>query len=109
MKDLENLALLKELRVRYGVHIGEKSLKLLGVYLSGYVHAQLDLIPDFLKSQDLGWFEFERFISDRYNPKKLTLNSFSLIRMQCESDEEAFDMFYELLDEFLAMEKKDDD
>ena len=112
MNVLKNLALLQMIRLRPGMFIKEKSLSLLDAYLGGYNHALSDIemskLPVCDKELLHSWDEFEWFIHDRYQIFSY-YDAIGIIRLQCDDDEKAFDMFYELLDEFLAMEKKDDD
>jgi hypothetical protein len=85
-----------------------KSLELLRTYIDGYMAMQYELDDNYRGTFALNGFQ--EFIQKKYE-KKYELRAFShswdrIIDFYSLSDEEAFDTFYKLLDEFLG-ERKD--
>jgi hypothetical protein len=83
------------------MYLGKKSLELLQIFLAGYSHAitEINYRNGFEACHKS--YDFQQFIMTRYNIYSY-YNAYGIIRLQCSSDEEAFDMFFKLLDEFLA-------
>lgn len=91
------IKVLEELRSRYNVIIGKKSLERLVSFVWGYIHCMYDngiKLNGFLPG-------FQQYIEDRYNIHT-DHNWSSIIQFFSNSDAEAFDLFYQLLDDFLA-------
>lgn len=93
MKTIENAMLkIKENPKKY---IGQKSLERLDLFIFGYMISQLDLDGTYSN-----WLsEFSDFTEKKYN-MYYNLRYSQIIRLFSASDEHAFDVFYELLDEF---------
>lgn len=92
------LNLLYQIKEKPGAFLGRKTLDGLSETLSGYI----------LGIYDCGCGDFRRFPNDFLCFVQKTYNEYgcayywdSIIRMNCDSDEEAFDKFYELLECFL--------
>ena len=87
--------LLNDMRIRPGVYFGKKSLDRLTAFLSGYmccVHERDGGSTVYLPG-------FQEFVSERYNIKSAQHWS-NIITFFSSTEEDAFDLFYELLDEF---------
>ncbi|WP_139996541.1 hypothetical protein [Paenibacillus paridis] len=87
---------IQQMRQRPGMYIGKKSLLLLHAYLNGYIayHNEINKEPNcfFLA-------EFQEYIQRRFN--LYTTHSWADIIISFSlNDEEAFDRFYQLLDDF---------
>jgi len=90
-----------EIRQRPGLYLGHKSLVALRHYLNGYIDG-INLNNDgVLESFYPG---FQEFIQDRYHITS-THGWAEIIIFYSQSDEKAFDRFYELLNEFLEKTK----
>ena len=92
------LNLLYRIKEKPGLFLGEKTLDGLSETLSGYILGIYEC--------DCGDFhsfpnDFLSFVQKTYNEYSCAYNWDSIIRMNCNSDEEAFDKFYELLEVFL--------
>ena len=93
----ENISkLLADMKRRPGVYFGKKSLERLATFLSGYMCCVSE--RDGVTSEYLPGFQ--EFIAERYNIRSAHHWS-EIIRFFCTTDEEAFDEFYKLLDEFI--------
>lgn len=99
MKKILNL--LQILKIKYGMFIGKKSLERLVAYIGGYEHCLIERGEN-ISGLRMGFLPgFQEYIENRYNIH--TDHHWSnIIQFFCNSDEEAFDTFYKLLDEFLA-------
>ncbi|MNG06647.1 hypothetical protein D3C84_899030 [compost metagenome] len=89
---------LQQIKQKPALYLGKKSLPLLQAYLNGYVAHHNDT------SGEENYFflpELRDYISDHYNIN--TTHSWSdLITFFSTNDNDAFDKFYELLDDFFA-------
>lgn len=101
MEYIDNL--LREIKERYGVYIGRKSVHILSVFLSGYVCAVYELTGD--ENVLLFNSQFQTFV-ERKNGLVLNTKHWSKIIALNRSDEEAFDLFYELYEEYKGIEKQ---
>jgi len=96
MKTLKN-ALLK-IKENPDKYIGEKSIKKLNVFICGYVLSQSD--ENGKPPEELpGFYEF---IQKKYNTM-IARSWAEIILFHSISDEQAFDEFYSVLDEFYEM------
>ncbi|MEK8130471.1 hypothetical protein WMW72_21415 [Paenibacillus filicis] len=89
---------IQEVKQRPGMYIGKKSLHLLQAYLNGYIayHNEVNKEPNYFFLS-----EFQGYIQRRYNIN--TTHSWAeLITFFSSNDNDAFDRFYELLDDFFA-------
>ena len=115
--------MLQQIRKRPGLFLEKPSLIALDNFWSGY--AQRDAIEVWQQKTGKDYFEnydeairtniskmygddysyfldgFDEFVHSYYDHKMTTLNGTGLISKKSNSDEEAFDKFFELLDEFL--------
>ena len=92
--------LLEDMRKRPGVYFGKKSLDRLATFLSGYRCCVLE--RDGEAPSDLPGFQ--EFVAERYNIQSAHHWS-DIIQFYCSTEEEAFDTFFELIDEFYNTEK----
>jgi len=92
-KDVKKL--LSDMKNRPGVYFGKKSLDRLSTFLSGYICCVSE------RDGEIGEYlpGFQEFISERYNIRS-THHWSEIIQFYCSTEEEAFDEFYKLLDEF---------
>ena len=117
--------LLQEIRKRPGIYLGVKSLSALGRFMNGYtfrVSAEtwmkktgLDFTANYddfnnslhltRDSDSFDWSEFDQFIFAHYNVEMGAKNSQRIILENSQSEDEAFDKFYELLDLYLDVQR----
>ena len=92
--------ILQKIRKMPGIYIGIKNIDYLLHCINGYKYRIMDESPNHQWSQDCldGFFEF---VVSFYNTKAGTLNWNSIILQNTDSQEEAFDKFFELFDVFL--------
>lgn len=93
--------ILKEIGDKPKQFLGRKSLELLNAFLNGYVICQYEtygVMNDYLT-------DFEDYIKQKHS-LNTDHNCFSIIRFFCSSDEEAFDEFYQLLDDFYNLKNE---
>ena len=115
--------MLQKIRERPGLFMGKKSLEALTHFWSGYDYR--GWVENWEKTTGRGFFEnyeeaqrsstgcepreqhfmygFEAFVHEYYDCMITTNNAMGLILEKSNSDEEAFDKFFELLDEFLTL------
>jgi len=113
--------MLQEIRKRPGLFLGKVSLEALDHFLFGYDMREWayryknqtgkEFFENFdeanktpLDNDELDCSnpdDFNNFVHSHYNHKMSTLNEFSLLSRKCNSDEEAFFKYFELLDQFL--------
>ncbi|MCL2512690.1 MAG: hypothetical protein FWF08_02210 [Oscillospiraceae bacterium] len=91
--------LLQEIRKKYGMFFGCKSLRRLLDFINGYIECICD--RDGVHPEYLG-MDFLVYIADLYNVSENKHWS-SIIISNSKSDEEAFDKFYEHMEEFLKL------
>jgi hypothetical protein len=107
--DLENSFRrhLELIRRRPEVMIGKKSIRMLDMYLLGFIQcAEMNSIKhpfvDFPEFK-----EFDYFIKEKLDSVTSTLNGAYLLYCHYQEDEEkAFNAYFELLDEFVEIKKK---
>ncbi|MFB9275597.1 hypothetical protein [Cohnella cellulosilytica] len=89
---------IQQIRQNPIIHLGKRSLHLLKAYLDGYIeyHNEISDKPDYFFLP-----KFQEFVQERYNIST-THNWVSLISFYSSSEENAFDNFYKLLDEFFS-------
>lgn len=92
--------MLYEIKDRPGVHIGKKSLERLAMYLTGYVSCMVEM------TNEITYFliELQDYVSNYY---EIDSDQYwvDIIRFYTLSEDEAYDKFYELLDEFIKSKK----
>jgi hypothetical protein len=93
--------LFENIRKRPEMWIDKKSPISLSTFIGGILFAEnLYQVP---KEKCLSGFDFEsfeRWVENKYNPRKLTFNSRYLAVHLCESEEEAFYKWFEWYDAF---------
>lgn len=84
------------------IHIGRKSVILLRAYIDGYIAREMELNSEFTTI----FFEFYDFVRSYY---KMAPNHHwdRILFAYSSTDEDAFDLFYSYLDEFLESRKID--
>jgi len=88
--------LLDDLRMRPEVFFGEKTTTSLQDFLSGFMWGAfaLDGVPlDFIEG-------FQNFLERKYSTD--TKDWYKIIKSVCETEEEVFDKFFELIDDFVG-------
>ena len=115
--------LLQKIREKPGLFLGKKSLEALTHFWDGYGYR--NFIESWENTTGRDFFEnyeearqsnvgcepreqhflygFDAFVHEYYNCEMSTLNGTGLISKNSNSEEEAFDKFFELLDEFLKL------
>jgi hypothetical protein len=89
---------IQTIKQRPGLYLGKKSLHLLQAYLNGY----LDYYNETNEPNYFFLPEFREYIQQRYNINTPSLNWTDIIILHAESEADAFDKFFQLLDEFFA-------
>lgn len=92
--DSRLIELLKNIKKRPGIYLGRKSLLFLQHFFYGYQNCLYDLEGEFYHLTG-----FQEYIEDIYDIHGFN-NWASIIQLNCTTDEEAFDKFYQHLDEF---------
>lgn len=90
--------LVQKIKKKPEVFLGKKSLHLLRAYLDGYIDYHNE------KNNEFNRFflpKFQDYVEQRYNISK-SHSWVSLITFYSNSEEEAFDNFYLILDEFFS-------
>jgi len=116
--------MLQQIRKRPGLFIGVKSLTALGHYLRGYtfrIKTELWMKNTGANfSDDYDFFsstthfarysdcldKFDMFVYTHYNVKMGAKSGNTVILENCQSEEEAFNKFYELLDAYFDEQRK---
>ena len=96
-------ALLAAIRTQPGIFLGHRTISGLHLWLSGIRFAED--YQGLLLADQIGGFEFEgfeRWIESRHNPRRLSLNSFSLAAQLAGSEASGFDQWYSWYDEFTS-------
>ena len=118
--------LLKEIRKMPALWLGEKSLKLLVQFWDGYSfrehmevwekHTGRNFFENFdeaIYSRILephgpySMHEFNKFVHSYYDEEATTISGVRMISQNSNSEEEAFDKFLELYDEFMKLKASD--
>ena len=100
MEDLKEILL--KIKDNSGKYIGETSLNRLDHFILGYTLSQLDEM-----GTSSGWLKkFQDFVQQKYNVS-YSFRFSKIIRYFSTSDDDAFYLFYELLDEFIAKSNKE--
>lgn len=88
--------LLMDIKKRPGVYLGQKSLTLLDAFLGGYIFRLREE-----GNPDAELRDFQNYIANRFNIRS-THSWAHIIRFYSSSEADAFDRFYELLNDFLS-------
>jgi len=91
---------LYDIKARYNIYIGGKSLVFLKAFIDGYIDRECELNPNFQSS----FFHFGNFVASHYGGKHQNENWERIITAYTLSEEMAFEKFYEFLDNFLENE-----
>lgn len=103
MKTLKDT--LKNIKQNPNKYIGKKSMESLKCFIDGYLICQMQ---EDTRSYP-GWPEkFMFYLQEKYDEKRC-IGVASIIRQITLSDQEAFDKYYELLEEFFIMSGKGDE
>jgi hypothetical protein len=94
-------SLFGQVRRRPGMWLGSTSLTALenligGIGLAEYLYD----VPEDKRLVGFSFEGFERWVADRFNPERLSLNSFSLARRATDSEERAFYEWFAWYDQF---------
>jgi len=91
----------EQIRARPAMWMGCKSLTALENLLGGISLAEYFYdIPEDRVFTGFDFEAFEKWADDRFNPSRLSNNSFSMARLLSENEEQAFDKWLEWYDEF---------
>ncbi len=90
--------LLGHIRRRPGLYIGERSIHRLDAFLDGY-DAGLGHVG-FILRDDIDFPRFNDWVAHRLGFSNSTSGCANMLRTKFASDEEAFEQFFVLLDEF---------
>lgn len=96
--DLRNknfLEALAEIKARPRLWLTANNLICLESFISGWVIGRCDSF-----AQEL-LHDFDRYVAHYFEYHQTTMNSFSVIRAQCEPEEDSLTMFYELFECYL--------
>jgi hypothetical protein len=96
-------ALLAAIRARPGMFLGRTTVRGLHLFLCGVGFAED--FHDLPAAARIGGFDadgFERWVEQRYNPRRLSLNSFVLAEHLAGSEVAGFDQWFAWYDEFAA-------
>lgn len=95
---MKKMRVLEEIRKRPGLYLGKKSLYLLKAYINGYTYG----INEYNEEKTYNYFlDFQSYVENRLSISKTPYGWDRIINSLCESEEEAFDKFFELYDEFM--------
>lgn len=97
--------LLEKIRVRPGIYIGRASAHDLFMFLVGYQTARHELGIELTPAELEFYDEFQPWLQERM--KISTSNSWAaMIQLQCVNEKEAFECFFELLNEFWQRDRQ---
>jgi len=91
---------LYDIKERYNIYIGGKSLIFLKAFMDGYIDREYELNPNFQSS----FFHFGNFVISYYGGNHRSENWERIITAYTLNEEAAFEKFYEFLDDFLENE-----
>ena len=105
-RQMESLfKLLYKIKEKPVLHLGNRrNLALLRAYINGYLTRQWEIDENFRGTFSLNGFQ--EFVQKRYGIHAFSHSWDMIIDFYSVSDEEAFNTFYQLLDEFLGEEKE---
>lgn len=96
--------ILQKIKTRPGMYIGSSSLNNLFMFLAGYKTAKLELGISPTTAELEFYREFQPWLQKRFQVQ--TVNSWAdIIRGKNQDEQEAFEDFFKLIDEFLAQKK----
>lgn len=94
-------AILSEIRRRPVMYIERKSTRYLRCFLTGFECAEhfYDIEPN-SRSRGLDWVAFESWVENKYNPRRLTVQSFGMAEIIAGDEERGLDLWFQWYDEF---------
>jgi len=116
--------MLEKIREMPGLYLGKKSLEALFYFWNGYswgsdVEAwermtNLNFFDNYeeavrcmsIRHSSTDWSEFNKYVHTHYNQNVGAMGATMLILENSNSDEDAFDTFFELLDDFMSKNGK---
>ncbi|MBQ8216166.1 MAG: hypothetical protein IJZ33_07890 [Clostridia bacterium] len=90
---------LKRVQAHPAVYLGKKDLRALSFSLAGYEEALLDLTG----RRVLFNTKFQRFVEQKYEEEYRNTSHWSAFLLKNRSEEDAFDLFFDLWAEFLRL------
>lgn len=92
---------LEEIRIRPAVWFGRKSLLAFEAFMQGFwvAESMYELKPED-KLCGFDWMDFEEWVDQKYNVKRLSVRSLHLAGLSAESDEDGFDRWFAMYDEY---------
>lgn len=87
-----------EIKKRPELYINKKSLKYLRMYISGYLQRQYEIDNSYRTPFD----GFSSYVNEKYNYGSNALDWERILHFVIGDDEKAFDVFFELLEEYIA-------
>lgn len=94
------IKLLYDIKDRPGVYIGNKSLERLAMFLNGYISCMVEMT----NKTTYFLIEIQDYVAQHYNIQ-FEQHWSEIIKLHTQSEEEAYDKFYELLNEFVKKKK----
>ena len=92
----------EQIKLRPGIWFGDPSLRALeGMLIGLRVAKHLYEIPEEKQLSGFSFPDFEAWAAQRFNPERLTINSFYMARLITDSDAQAFWKWFEWIDAFL--------
>lgn len=89
------------IHARPAMFLGEKTARGLDLFLGGIDFAEdFHGVPAEARMRGFDRAGFERWVEARYNPRRLSLNSFSLASALAGGEEAGFDLWFGWYDEF---------
>lgn len=95
--------LLAAIRKRPGMFLGQQTIRGLHLFLCGIWFAEdFHTVPVDERIAGFDYAAFERWVDSRYNPQRLSTNSFTLAEKLAGSGAAGFDTWFAWYDEFVA-------
>ena len=92
----------EQVRQRPAIWFGTVSLMRMQMYIDGITIAEFfHDVPEENRFRGFDFAGFEQWVEQRFNPQRLTVNSFHLARRLAKSEEKAFWLWFEWYDRFL--------
>jgi hypothetical protein len=96
-------AMLASIREKPGMWIGRKTLTALECFWMGFVIAEeFHCDSEDARLSGFDWTNFESWADQRFNPARLSINSFEMARTQAKAEDAAFDLWFSWYDVFRA-------
>ena len=87
-----------EIKKRPELYLGKKTLPYLNMYISGYLHRQYEIDNSYRTPLE----GFSAYVNEKYNYGSNALDWERILHFVIGDDEKAFDVFFELLEEYIA-------